>query len=99
MWFAENTYIDLRLLISSTIFLTLEKNIKVENTKKLSVHGLSETSFFKCPISSLELIDTSGPYDTPVNVVHMLRKDIHIPLNKIFNPLMKTGAREYSSLL
>ena len=50
-----------------------------------------EPSEVECLISSLELTKASGPYSIPVNVLHMLKKDISIPLSKIFNLSMKTG--------
>ena len=45
----------------------------------------------ECLISSLQISKSSGPYSIPVNVLHMLKKDISIPLSKIFNLSMKTG--------
>ena len=51
----------------------------------------SDPSEVECLISSLELSKSSGPYSIPVNVLHLLKKDISIPLSKIFNLSMKTG--------
>ena len=55
--------------------------------------------FFDCDpteieslISLLEISKSSGPYSIPVNVLHMLKNDISIPLSKIFNLSMKLGA-------
>ena len=50
-----------------------------------------EPSEVECLISSLEISKASGPYSIPVNVLHMLKRDISIPLSKIFNLSMKTG--------
>ena len=54
--------------------------------------------FFDCDppeieslISLLEMSKSSGPYSIAVNVLHMLKKDISIPLIKISNLSMKTG--------
>ena len=45
----------------------------------------------ECLISSLEITKASGPYSIPVNVLHMLKNDISIPLSKIFNLSLRTG--------
>ena len=45
----------------------------------------------ECLISALEMSKKSGPYSIPVNVLHLLKSDISIPLSKIFNLSMKTG--------
>ena len=45
----------------------------------------------ECLISSLEMTKASGPFSIPVNVLHMLKNDISIPLSKIFNLSLRTG--------
>ena len=45
----------------------------------------------ECLISTMELNKKSGPYSIPINVLHMLKNDISIPLSKIFNLSMRTG--------
>ena len=39
----------------------------------------------------LQTSKSSGPWSIPVNVLHLLKKDISLPLSKIFNLSMKTG--------
>ena len=50
-----------------------------------------DPSEVKCLITLLELDKGTGPCSIPVNILHMLKKDIAIPLSKIFNLSMKTG--------
>ena len=45
----------------------------------------------ECLISMLQTSKSSGPWSIPVNVLHLLKKDISLPLSKIFNLSMKTG--------
>ena len=45
----------------------------------------------ECLISALEISKKSGPYSIPVNILHILKSDISIPLSKIFNLSMRTG--------
>ena len=42
-------------------------------------------------ISSLNLHKSSGPHSIPINVLHLLKKYISQPLNKIFNLSFSTG--------
>ena len=43
----------------------------------------------ECIISVLQTSKSSGPYSIPVIVVHVLKKDISIPLSRIFNLSVK----------
>ena len=45
----------------------------------------------ECLISMLQTSKSTGPWSIPVNVLHLLKKDISLPLSKIFNLSMKTG--------
>ena len=54
--------------------------------------------FFDCDpteveslISLLQTSKSSGPWSIPVNVLHLLKSDISLPLSKIFNLSMQTG--------
>ena len=50
----------------------------------------TEFAHVECFISSPEMTKVSGPYSIPVNVLHMLKNDISIPLSKIFNLSLRT---------
>ena len=54
--------------------------------------------FFDCDpsevgylISSMDVGKKYGPQSIPVNILHLLKNDISIPLSKIFNLSMQTG--------
>ena len=54
--------------------------------------------FFDCDpsevgylISSMDVGKKYGPQSIPVNILHLLRNDISLPLSKIFNRSMQTG--------